>query len=316
MSVQSRASTVVETLHQTVELTVDTFKKPLPNPAKNPARFVSQIAGDVMGALALPANLLNNGVAAATDFISDILPKFPAARLTSLYVGLPHAHSHPPSLIPPAPPIPLPSIGLVLLGTSVKVLMGGLPAARAGDIGLAPTCCGFAPFFTIFLGSSKVFVGGMRAARMTDICTACTPSKDGATRATATAMEAAASVVGSVGGVLAMTGAIADDIDALEASDPEMAKARALSAVMTVAQLAADAVAAAATTTMGTDPAIPPALPGVLLTGAFNVLVAGMPLPNFPDPAKWLFKKLKGKFTKKKSDANPKKEGGGKGCSK
>jgi uncharacterized Zn-binding protein involved in type VI secretion len=309
MSLQSRASVVTLTLQQTVESTVDTIKEPLPNPLKNPAKCVSSLAGKVQGALSLPADLINNGVAAATNFISDMLPKFPAARLTSLYIGIPHAHAHPPSLIPPAPPIPLPSIGMVMLGTSVKVLMGGLPAARAGDIGLAPTCCGFAPFFTIFLGSSKVFIAGTRAARVTDICTACTPSKDAAVKATAAAMSAAL----SVGSVVAVVGAVGDFTDAAQEADPNLAAAQALAGGMALAQVAADVAAAAASAAMGTDPAIPPFLPGALVTGAFNVLVAGMPLPNFPDPTQWLLKKLKAKL-KKKKDQNKKKEGGGGGC--
>jgi uncharacterized Zn-binding protein involved in type VI secretion len=320
-------SAVVLTLQQTVQATVAHETAPLPDPAKNPARTVAAAAGKIASALSLPLDLANAGVAAATNFIADILPKFPAARLTSLYVGAPHAHAHPPSLIPPAPPVPLPSIGTVLLGTCVQVLVGGLPAARAGDIGLAPTCVGFAPFFTVFLGSSKVLIGGTRAARMTDICTACTPSKDGAMRATAAAMSkaskavavaqmaagAAMAVAGSAAIVAGVAGAAADAIDAASEPDPYLASAQALSAGMAIAQLAADAVAMAATTAMGTDPAIPPFLPGALLTGAPNVLVAGMPLPNIPDPAQWLMKKLKMKLRRKKNQ-NKKKKGGGGGC--
>lgn len=299
----------------------------LPPRAPNPARTVADIAGRVTAVLSLPMDLINAGVAAATNVISDMLPKFPAAHLTSLYVGIPHAHSHPPSLIPPAPPVPLPSIGCVLFGTCVQVWMGGLPAARAGDIGIAPTCVGFAPFFTIFLGSSKVFVGGMRAARVTDICTACTPSKDGATRAAAAAAKAAskaammAATVASVGitvlqnagKIAAVAGAVADAADAATEEDANLAAAQALSAGMAIAQLAADAIAMAMTAAMGKDPAIPPALPGFLVTGAFNVHVAGMPFPNIPDPAQWLLKKLKLKLNRYRNQ-NRTRRGGGGGC--
>jgi len=92
-----------------------------------------------------------------------------------MYFAPPHEHPHPPSLIPPAPPVPLPSIGNVLIGTSIKVLICGIPTARAGDIGMAVTCCGVVPAFEIKFGSSKVFSGGARAARMTDFCLECAP---------------------------------------------------------------------------------------------------------------------------------------------
>lgn len=45
------------------------------------------------------------------QMISSVLsvipfPAFPAVRITDMDVGLPHAHAHPPNLIPPAPPVP------------------------------------------------------------------------------------------------------------------------------------------------------------------------------------------------------------------
>ncbi len=319
-------SELVTVLGQTLASTGNTLAAPLPDPTKNPARTVAALAGKLQSALSLPLDLMNGGVAALTNGIAAILPKFPAAHLGSLYVGVPHAHSHPPSLIPPAPPVPLPSLGMVALGTCVQVLIGGLPAARAGDIGLAPTCVGFAPFFTIFLGSSKVFIGGTRAARMTDICRACTKGTEGATRAAAAAMSKAAKVAAmaasaaitvaqNAGTIAAVAGATADLVDSASEPDPHLAAAQALSAGMAVAQLAADAAAQAASAAMGTDPAIPPALPGALMTGCFTVLVAGMPLPNIPDPAQWLLKKLKLKIPKQKKQ-NKKKKGGGGGCGK
>jgi uncharacterized Zn-binding protein involved in type VI secretion len=145
-----------------------------PPPPLNPARAVLDVVSAITSVMSMPMELMNTGVALATNALAAILPSFPAAYLGSLYVGAPHAHAHPPSLIPPAPPVPLPSMGAITLGTSVKVLVGGMPAARVGDLGMAPTCGGIAPFFTVKLGSSKVFIGGARAARMTDMCTACT----------------------------------------------------------------------------------------------------------------------------------------------
>jgi uncharacterized Zn-binding protein involved in type VI secretion len=73
-------------------------------------------------------------------------------------------------------------MGAIMLGTSMQVLVGGMPAAHVGDLGLAPTCGGFVPYFTVVLGSSKVFIGGMRAARQTELCTTCTPSTAGVAR--------------------------------------------------------------------------------------------------------------------------------------
>ncbi len=272
-------------------------------PPPNPARAVQQVAGAVMGAMAVPMELLNTGVAVALNGVADVLPSFPAAHLGSLYVGAPHMHAHPPSLAPPAPPVPLPSIGAVSLGTSLRVLVGGLPAARVGDLGIAPTCGGFAPFFQIFLGSSKVFLGGARAARMTDICTACTPSSASGISKMAVAMSA--------------LGMVADLADAATMDQAEMASAYALSAAMEAAQIAQDAVAAAISASMGSDPAIPPALPGFIMLGAPNVLIAGVPLPAMPDPAGWLKNKVKrvaSAAARKAAGKLRSKKGGGGGC--
>ncbi len=53
--------------------------------------------------------------------------------------------------------------GPVLPPGGVTVLIGGLPAARAGDL---CTCVG--PPDSIVLGSTTVLIGGMPAARMGD----------------------------------------------------------------------------------------------------------------------------------------------------
>ncbi|HEY0134391.1 MAG TPA: PAAR domain-containing protein, partial [Nannocystis sp.] len=107
-----------------------------------------------------PMDAVNLAVGRATDAISQALPSFPAATMGMMAVALPHAHGHPPSLIPPAPPVPLPVIGTITLGCCVSVLINGVPAARAGDLGFSPTCCGFVPMFEVYTGSSKVFIGG------------------------------------------------------------------------------------------------------------------------------------------------------------
>jgi hypothetical protein len=97
-------------------------------------------------------------------------PAFPAVRVMDYDVGLPHAHSHPPNLIPPAPPVPLPSTGPImpipLLSGASRTLINNMPAARCGDMGLGIWCGGFFPMYEVFLGSSSVWIEGARAARL------------------------------------------------------------------------------------------------------------------------------------------------------
>ncbi len=121
-------------------------------------------AGAAMGAL----SAIEQAISAPLSAIP--FPAFPAVRITDKAVGLPHAHAHPPNLIPPAPPVPLPSIGPViyipLLSGASTVMINGLPAARCGDLGLGIWCGGYFPLYEIFLGSSSVWIEGSRAARL------------------------------------------------------------------------------------------------------------------------------------------------------
>jgi uncharacterized Zn-binding protein involved in type VI secretion len=291
-------------------------------PLDNPARAVAQVGSAILGAANLGAELTNVGVAALTSPIAAAMPAFPAAHLGSLYLGIPHAHLHPPSVVPPSPvPVPLPSIGAITLGTSLQVLVGGLPAARVGDLGLAPTCGGFAPFFTVFMGSSKVFFGGTRAARQSDMCTACTPSTAGVARGLAKAMEVAGKTVAMASIAASATDAVHAAQAADEAASPHdaaeqaaAAAANAVNAAAASAQMAADATATALSATMGMDPAVPPGMVGFVTQGAGHVLVGGMPMPNLPDPAQWLLKKMKRKLKKLAAKHDRGKVGGGGGC--
>jgi len=129
----------------------------------------------VLGGLNLGATLLDTAFAHATAGLAAMLPAFPAATVGSWHIGIPHGHSHPPSLIPPAPPIPLPSAGVIMASCASNVLINGMPAARAGDCGIAPVCFSFAPPFEITTGSSNVFIGGSRAARQFDVTIHCNP---------------------------------------------------------------------------------------------------------------------------------------------
>ena len=174
------------------------------------ARDVVLFVSGFTGAL---ENILDMGFAALTAPLAALCPSLPAAAMGSLYVGSPHTHVHPPSLIPPAPPVPLPSLGSVLLGNCTGVLLCGIPAARAGDKGIAPTCGGITPFFDIKLGSSNVFIGGKRAARIGDMCECCKPSSP------LTAGAAAMAVLGMTAGTAAQAAADAAALIAVVA-DP------------------------------------------------------------------------------------------------
>lgn len=135
--------------------------------------------------------LAGAGIAAMTELeqslttacVDSMLPfrpaPLPAVTTGALSFGLPHAHMHPPNLVPPNPvPTPLPSLGPVLpipyLSGASTVLVCGQGAARCGDMGLALWCGGYFPMFEIELGSSSVWIEGMRAARgATDVTSHC-----------------------------------------------------------------------------------------------------------------------------------------------
>jgi hypothetical protein len=90
----------------------------------------------------------------------------------------PHAHLHPPNLVPPNPvPIPLPSFGCLLpvpfLSGASTVLVSGKSAARCGDMGIAMFCGGYFPMFELMTGSSSVWIEGMRAARLGELTRHC-----------------------------------------------------------------------------------------------------------------------------------------------
>ena len=261
-------------------------------------RTASNIAGAVMGALGSVKDSLDVGFANLTAPLAAIYPSFPASTLTSLYVGAPHGHPHPPSYVP-APPtpgavVPLPSLGNVLLGNHLKTLIGSLPAARCGDIGLAPTCCGFTPFFEIQLGSSNVFIGGKRAARLLDMCKCCQPANP-----VASVVDKVMATAGVVAGGLAIA---ADLSEVAVEDDAAMQSAKAMSAAMNSAQMAADAAAMAAKAAMGKDPAVIPGpgptgvgpmmVRGALTLGNPLVLIGGFPMIDIPDPVSMLLNKL------------------------
>lgn len=268
----------------------------------HPPNALNQVSGAIGAVVGLPmkgVNLLNEGFASATNFIAQALPSFPAATMFSIAMGIPHAHTlHPPSGPPPIPPTPLPPIGPIMFGTSVQVLINGKPAARCGDLGLNPTCCGLPPIFEVFTGSSKVFIGGKRAARALDITYHCKPTppagaaERGAAAALKTAMKAVM-IAAIVGQVAAIGGAAIDAGDPM--NSPAMQSALGMSAAMMAAQLASDAIAMAMGAIMGKDPCVPPGTLGaIMLNTSPNVLIGGFPMPSWMAIAQGLLKLIGG----------------------
>jgi uncharacterized Zn-binding protein involved in type VI secretion len=292
----------------------------------------AQQAASITSKIADPAAALFGAAGAAADekmsqLVSGLaaaIGQFPAATLTGMALGIPHAHvKHPPSGPPPVPPIPFPPLGPILLGTNLTVLINNKPTARCGDYGLNPTCCGVVPplsaLYQIVTGSSNVYIGGARAARSgIDITMHCfnVPSpkitlKIGKLAAVANAVGKVAGVAGKVAGAAARVAGVvgmaaqatsiaSSFADAEANDDAAMAAAIGMSVAVMAAQAAADAAAAAMTKTIGTDqPAIIPiGTPGMILDGSPNVLIGGFPLPSFSAIAQGLLKRLKGiKFT-------------------
>jgi uncharacterized Zn-binding protein involved in type VI secretion len=248
-------------------------------------------ASSVVGAIGLLQYALQTGFGELTSGIAAHFPALPAATLMMPYLGLPHTHDHPPSGFPPDPPIPLPSFGAIMFGTCMSVMINGLPAARAGDIGLAPTCGGFSPYFEIVTGSSNVFIGGMRAARMSDFCKVCVPATPEATGPLAAISKVMQFGFPAVEGL----SAVADGAEAAAADSASMAAAETLSAAMNAAQAVSDAIWMAMAALMGKDPALEPELAvGAVVMGSPNVLIGGFPMGNYRELVEGLLGKLSG----------------------
>lgn len=278
-------------------------------PAKSPMKKLAELAGKVPAVpnLGTLTSKLDEGFAKATNSIAQALPSFPAGVLGSLALGLPHSHPHPPF-------IPLPPLGPVILGFSVNVLIGGVPAARSGALGISPTCCGFTPFFEVFTGSSKVFISGERAVRMTDITFHCKPTPSptnvagtvcgtmGKILNGAGAAYRAASAVSGAAQTVAQLANTADDLVTAATTDnaalrDAIVESVAMDLVGMIAQKIQDAIRNAMAQVMGKDPPIPPSgTPGMILLGVPNVLIGGFPMPSWSAIASGLMKMLPGKL--------------------
>lgn len=239
-----------------VNVTAAPFQQ-APPAEQGAAGWVSQGLGGVLGVIGAPAQIIDTAFASLTAPLAALFPALPACTIGALHVGMPHAHLHPPSFIPPAPPIPLPSIGMVLGSCAITVHICGLPAARAGDIGISITCGSLAPPFEIFTGSSNVFVGGSRAARMLDITQHCNPMS----------MGAFSVIMGAAGVVAGAAGAVATGNS------------------YAAAQAAADAAVLVFKMLCGKDPGIPPGWGLLLGPGMPNVLIGGFPCPPIGEMA-------------------------------
>jgi YD repeat-containing protein len=230
-----------------------------PDPARGVCGVIQHYVGGAMGIIGAPFEMLDTGFAMLTAPLANLMPAFPAATLLMPHLGPPHAHAHPPSLIPPAPPVPLPSIGMVMLPGCVSVLHGGVPAARAGDIGMAFTCGSIAPGLDVYTGSSNTFIGGSRAARIFDITRHCNPLSG------ASAFNKA---MAGMGVALGVVGAGA-----------QLTAGNSLGAAMAAAQAAADAAAMALRALLGKDPGVAPGY-GVVMMGCPLVMIGGFPMPD------------------------------------
>ena len=293
---------------------------PAASPPAEPARpqnalhTASNAINTVIGAPMMALDSLNEGFANATSSISAAFPEFPAATMGSIAFGAPHAHiSHPPSIIPPSPTVfPFPPVGPITLGCCIQVMINGKPAARAGDIGMSPTCMGIIGMYEVKTGSSKVFIGGGRAARQNDLshhCTFADPTKRAAKAAKvatkAARLGAAAAKVAQVAATTMLVGGMAaqglqaggDYIESAEADTAAMSGALALNAQMMAAQMANDLAAMAAGAAMGKDqPMLPPTGTLGIITAntSPNVLIGGFPMPMWMDIAKGFMKLVKG----------------------
>ncbi len=245
----------------------------------------------VCSLLTLPRDVMNESVAQRTRALAAATKPQPAATVGSLALGLPHAHlAHPPY-------VPLIPLGPAILGFSNDVLINGIPALVSGALGTSPSCCGLAPFYEVFTGSSKVLIGGERAVRVLDLTFHCAPAagKSGAqsraiagVRRTLQATERtihAAHKVEDAADFSAQRADAARVIGESEDSDsPGQRAAVTESAAMAVSshlmQKAQDQLTDALTKLMGRDPATPAGTPGVIVSGSANVLIGGFPMPG------------------------------------
>ncbi|MGN6086488.1 RHS repeat-associated core domain-containing protein [Trinickia sp.] len=271
----------------TVNLTCDPFKETFSNKGST-LHHLSSAVSALAALQGAPSQLLNTGIAQIP--LLDKMPGMPAATIGAAHLGTPHAHDHPPS-----DGFPLPSVGATIGSGCLSVLIGGMPAARVMDMGIAPTCGGLTPYFDIQTGSSNTFIGGMRAARMgIDMTRHCNPmghaGKHGEEEAGAAekgeqvASEAAevssrARWMGRAGKAWNIGNVAIGPAAGVAGAAGDVEHGEGLAAAMMAAQTTADAAMMLLGNLMGKDPGIEPSM-GVLLDGNPTVLIGGFPMPD------------------------------------
>jgi uncharacterized Zn-binding protein involved in type VI secretion len=277
---EANINTLVSTLNNVVE-------GAQPDPAHGVLGVAQAALGTALGVAGLGGELADVGIAMAANAIFGNGVPLPALTIGALHIGSMHAHAHPPSLVPPAPPVPLPSLGQVSLATCASVLIGGMPAVRAGDMGVALTCGSLAPVFEVVTGSSNVFIGGARAGRIMDMSLHCNPIQAIQPKAVKAmvAMGAAGAALGAMG---AATSAMDSSASAAE-GNAAAAAGQAIAAATGAIQAGLDAAALAMSMLAGKDPGISPAV-GMMLPMQGTVLIGGVPIPNTLEIAGELFK--------------------------
>lgn len=284
---ESKADTACDSLLDTVKSTFDPFKQTFSSDG-SALHHVSEAVNALASLQSAPSQLLNTSIAQIP--LLDKMPGMPAATIGVPHLGTPHAHSHPPSS-----GFPLPSIGATIGSGCLSVLIGGIPAARVLDIGIAPTCGGLTPYFDIQTGSSNTFFGGMRAARMgIDMTRHCNPmghvgksggKAAGAAEKTDEAAGEAAQVtnrakrLGRAGKAWKVGNAAVGPASGAATAADDASQGEIEAAAMMAAQTAADLAMMLLGNLMGKDPGIEPSM-GMLLAGNPTVLVGGFPMPD------------------------------------
>ncbi|WP_080412401.1 RHS repeat-associated core domain-containing protein [Burkholderia ubonensis] len=284
---ESKVDTSCDALLDTIKSTCDPFKETFSSKGSS-LHHISEAVNALCALQGAPSQLLNTGIAQIP--LLDKMPGMPAATIGAAHLGTPHAHDHPPS-----DGFPLPSMGGTIGAGCLSVLIGGIPAARVMDIGIAPTCGGLTPLFNVETGSSNTFIGGMRAARMgIDMTRHCNPmghagkSGEEAERAAEKGEEAAgeAAEVSSGAGWLGRAGkawkvgnVAVGPASGVAGAAADVKHGEELAAAMMAAQTAADAAMMALSNLMGKDPGIEPSM-GMLMDGNPTVLIGGAPVPD------------------------------------
>ncbi|CAE6806629.1 RHS repeat-associated core domain-containing protein [Paraburkholderia haematera] len=284
---ESKVDTSCDALLDTIKSTSDPFKETFSSKGST-LHHLSEAVNALASLQGAPSQLLNTGIAQIP--LLDKMPGMPAAVISAAHLGTPHAHDHPPS-----DGFPLPSVGATIGSGCLSVLIGGMPAARVTDIGIAPTCGGLTPFFDIQTGSSNTFIGGMRAARMgIDMTRHCNPmghagksseEAEGAAEKGEQAASEAAEVssrarwMGRAGKAWKVGNMAVGPASGAAGAAADATHGEVLAAAMMAAQTAADAAMMLLGNLMGKDPGIEPSM-GMLMDGNPTVLIGGFPLPD------------------------------------